>query len=118
VVIALAHLSDLHFGVHADLAQIEALDALLPTLGVDAVVISGDVSQRARHGEFQAAHLFVRRARAHTPALVIPGNHDVAWWRSPLGLFGERPKYAKYRRYFGDDLHPVLAIPGAVITGA
>lgn len=115
--ITLVHLSDLHFGVHADLAQIEALDALLPAFAAAAIVISGDVSQRARHGEFQAAHLFVRRARGHTPTLVVPGNHDVAWWRSPLGLFGERPKYAKFRRYFGDDLHPVLTVPGAIIVG-
>jgi 3',5'-cyclic AMP phosphodiesterase CpdA len=116
--VSIVHVSDLHFGGHADLAQIEALDAFLPTLGAAAVVVSGDVSQRARHGEFQAAHFFVQRVRAHTPTLVVPGNHDVTWWRSPLGLFGEAPKYAKYRRYFGDDLGPVLEVPGAVIAGA
>jgi len=115
--VSIVHVSDLHFGIHADLAQIEALDTFLPTLGAAAVVISGDVSQRARHGEFQAAHFFVQRVRAHTPTLVVPGNHDVAWWRSPLGLCGDAPKYAKYRRYFGDDLTPVLEVPGAVIAG-
>ncbi len=116
--VTIVHISDLHFGVHADLAQIEALDALLPTFGATAVVVSGDVSQRARHGEFQAAHFFLERVRRHTPALVIPGNHDVAWWRSPLGLLGERPKYEKYRHYFGEELSPVLEVPGAVIAGA
>lgn len=116
--ITIAHVSDLHFGVHADLFQLEALDTFLPRLGATAVVISGDLSQRARHGEFQAAHFFVQRVRAHTPALVVPGNHDVAWWRSPLGLFGERIKYEKYRQYFGENLTPVLEVPGAVIAGA
>src|SRR6478735_1955628 len=98
--ICIAHLSDLHFGGYADLAQIAALEALLPTLGAAAIVVSGDVSQRARHGEFQAAYLFIERLRAHTPTLIVPGNHDVAWWRSPLGLLGEQRLYAKYRRYF------------------
>ena len=51
------------------------------------------------------------------PVLVIPGNHDIEWWRSPLGLAGERRKYAKYSRYFGD-LRPVMEIPGVIVAGA
>jgi 3',5'-cyclic AMP phosphodiesterase CpdA len=115
--VTIAHLSDLHFGGYADLAQIEALEKFLPTIGAAATVISGDLSQRARHGEFQAAHAFVERVRAVMPVLVIPGNHDIEWWRSPLGLAGERRKYAKYRRYFGD-LRPVMEIPGVIVAGA
>lgn len=115
--VVLAHVSDLHFGVYADLAQIEALEDFLPTLDAKAAVISGDLSQRARHGEFQAAHAFANRLRAHFPVLVVPGNHDIEWWRSPLGLLGEKSKYAKYHRYFGE-LRPVLEIPGAIIAGA
>jgi 3',5'-cyclic AMP phosphodiesterase CpdA len=75
--VVIAHLSDLHFGGYADLVQIEALEAFLPTLGLDAIVISGDLSQRARHGEFQAAHAFFNRLRPHAPLLVVPGNHDI-----------------------------------------
>lgn len=115
--VTIAHLSDLHFGGYADLAQIEALEKFLPTIGAVATVISGDLSQRARHGEFQAAHAFVERVRAVMPVLVIPGNHDIEWWRSPLGLAGERRKYAKYSRYFGD-LRPVMEIPGVIVAGA
>ena len=115
--VTIAHLSDLHFGGYADLVQIEALEKFLPTLGANATVISGDLSQRARHGEFQAAHAFIERLRAAMPLLVVPGNHDIEWWRSPLGLAGEKRKYAKYSRYFGD-LRPVLEIPGALIAGA
>ena len=98
--VVIAHLSDLHFGGYADLAQIEALETFLPTLRPDAVVVAGDLSQRARHGEFQAAHAFVHRLRPQSPVLVVPGNHDIEWWKSPLGLRGERRKYAKYSRYF------------------
>jgi 3',5'-cyclic AMP phosphodiesterase CpdA len=115
--ITIVHLSDLHFGGHADLAQIEALEQFLPTLGASATVVSGDLSQRARHGEFQAAHAFLQRLRGRAPLLVVPGNHDLEWWKSPLGLAGEGVKYRKYLRYFGE-LTPVLEIPGAVIAGA
>jgi 3',5'-cyclic AMP phosphodiesterase CpdA len=116
--VIIVHLSDLHFGGFADLKQIEALDGCLPTLNPTVTVISGDLSQRARHGEFQAAHLFIKRVRTVSPTLVVPGNHDIEWWKSPLGLLGEKRKYAKYSRYFGNDLRPVLEVPGAVIAGA
>lgn len=116
--VTIVHLSDLHFGGFADLKQIEALDSFLPALHPTAVAVSGDLSQRARHGEFQAAHLFLQRLRAVAPTLVVPGNHDIEWWKSPLGLLGEQRKYAKYTRYFGTDLRPVLEVPGAVIAGA
>jgi 3',5'-cyclic AMP phosphodiesterase CpdA len=53
--VTIAHLSDLHFGGFADLKQIEALEEFLPSLNPTALVVSGDLSQRARHGEFQAA---------------------------------------------------------------
>lgn len=115
--VSLVHLSDLHFGGPADLPQIEALEAFVPTLPAHAIAISGDLTQRARHGEFQRATVFVQRMQAHAPTLVIPGNHDIEWWQSPLGLRGQRVKYAKYLRYF-PELTPVLEIPGAVIAGA
>jgi len=115
--VSLLHLSDLHFGGLADLPQVEALEAFVPTLPVQAIVVSGDLSQRARHGEFQRARAFVQRMREHAPTLVIPGNHDLEWWKSPLGIRGRRVKYRKYLQYLGE-LTPVLEIPGAVIAGA
>jgi Predicted phosphohydrolases len=112
----LAHVSDLHFGAHADLNQLERLPAYLTELAPSAIVVSGDLTQRARHGEFMAAHLFLQELQPIAPLLVMPGNHDVQWWASPFGIFGQRAKYAKYRRYFGEDLTPALKIPGAVIA--
>ena len=115
--VSLVHLSDLHFGGLADLPQVEGLESFVPTLPAHAIVISGDLTQRARHGEFQRATVFVQRMQAHAPTLVIPGNHDIEWWKSPLGIRGRRITYAKYVQYFGE-LTPVLEIPGAVIAGA
>ena len=115
--IRLVHLSDIHFGAYVDLGQIAALERGLPELAPAAIVIAGDVSQRARHGEFQRALAFVKLCRTIAPTLVIPGNHDVRWWASPFGLRGQGPKYRHYRRYFGEVLGPVLTVPGAVIVG-
>jgi len=115
--VVIVHLSDLHFGGFADLRQIEALEEFIPTLTPTSIAVSGDLSQRARHGEFQAAHLFLHRLRMKTPTLVVPGNHDIEWWKSPLGLLGEQRKYAKYLLYY-PELRPVLEVPGAILAGA
>ena len=115
--VTIIHLSDLHFGGYADLKQIEALEEFLPSLNATALVVSGDLSQRARHGEFQAAHVFMHRMRMRIPGLIVPGNHDVEWWKSPFGLLGEKRKFAKYLRYYGE-LRPQLEVPGAIIAGA
>lgn len=113
----LVHLSDLHFGVDCDLAQIDALTRDVPAHAADAVVVSGDLSQRARHGEFQAALRFIGQIAGDGPRLVIPGNHDVAWFASPFGIAGTTVLYEKYRRYFGADLAPALELPGAIVAG-
>jgi len=118
VTVQLLHLSDLHFGGLAALDQIEGLEQMLPDLRPDAVVVTGDLSQRARHGEFQRARALVQVAARTAPVLVIPGNHDVAWWTRPLIPFAKQPLYAKYARYFGTDLTPTLALPGALIASA
>ena len=67
--IQLLHVADLHFGGVADLRQIEALEAMLPDLRPDAVVIAGDTTQRCRHGELQRARAFVQTARQTAPVL-------------------------------------------------
>jgi 3',5'-cyclic AMP phosphodiesterase CpdA len=115
--VRLVHISDLHFGARCDLAQIGALERVIPEIAPVAVVISGDLTQRARHGEFQRALAFVEQCRRTAPVLAVPGNHDVRWWSSPFGIRGESPKYYHYRRYLGETLGPVLEVPGAVIVG-
>ena len=117
-VTTLVHISDLHFGRDAQLDQIEALEALIPELRPSAVVMTGDLTQRARHGELQRALAFTQTMRKAAPALVIPGNHDVEWWKSPFGILGREVGYRKYRRYFGNELTPTLEVPGAVVASA
>lgn len=116
--VTLAHLSDIHFGRDVDLEQVAVLERLIADLRPDAVVLAGDLTQRARHGELQRALVFAQTLEKIAPVLVIPGNHDVEWWRSPFGLLGRDRRYRKYRMYFGDDLSPRLELPGVVIGSA
>jgi 3',5'-cyclic AMP phosphodiesterase CpdA len=118
VTVQLLHLADPHFGGLAVIQHIEALEQMIPDLRLDAIVIAGDVSQRARHGELQRARAFVNLAARTAPVHVMPGNHDVQWWRRPLIPFAKEAVYRKYVQYFGADLTPTLTIPGAVIAGA
>ncbi len=113
----LFHCSDLHFGHPAVPEQYEAIDALIQDRKYDVVAISGDVSQRARAGEFQRAREFIRQAEKVSQTIVVPGNHDVAWWLSPLGFGDPMRMFAKYRAYISKDLEPVLRVPGASFVG-
>ena len=54
----IAQISDLHFG-HHDPAVAEALLASLQGSSSDLVVVSGDLTQRARRHEFIAARDFL-----------------------------------------------------------
>lgn len=114
----IVHLSDIHFGGLADIRQLEAVEAQLPDLAPTATIVSGDHSQRARAGELQRARAFFRSAAALAPVHVVPGNHDVQWWREPLGipLLGAA-RYRKYQRYISEELGPTLSVDGAVICG-
>jgi 3',5'-cyclic AMP phosphodiesterase CpdA len=98
--------------------QYEAIEGLIDDLKPHVVAISGDVSQRARAGEFQRARAFIRRAEvAGAEVICVPGNHDVAWWHAPLGFGAARQMYRKYRAYISDDIEPVLRIAGATLVG-
>ena len=114
--ITLVHLSDLHLGRDADLAQLAAVERQVPALAPTAIVVSGDLTQRARHGEFVAARRWLDRLAATAPVLVVPGNHDVQWFESPFWILGRERMYVKYRRWINADLTPTLTVPGAVIA--
>ena len=67
----------------------EALIVSLRENRPDLVIVSGDLTQRARRSEFAEARTFLDRIAA--PRLVIPGNHDVPLYnvfRRALAPFG------------------------------
>lgn len=105
------HISDTHFGAEQQLV-VEALVALAARQRPEIVVLSGDITQRARPAEFRAARAFVDRLGA--PVLAIPGNHDIPLFDPWARL--TRP-YARYTKAFGADLEPVHASPDLLVLG-
>jgi len=112
----IVHISDLHMGHEADPALLDAVQDLVPDLEPRAIVLSGDLCKRARHGEFIAARSLVRDLGRTAPVVVVPGNHDVQWWWRPLIPFGCSAKYRKYVKYFGPTLNPTLSLPDMLIA--
>ena len=97
----LVQISDTHFGTESA-PVVDALVRMVVALAPSLVVLSGDITQRARPAQFRAAREFVERLQA--PAtLVIPGNHDIALYNLASRLFSP---YANHRRTFGHDLEP------------
>ena len=113
----LFHCSDLHFGHPAVPEQYEAIEASIQERRYDVVAVSGDLTQRGRSGEFQRARVFLQQAKRHCEVIVVPGNHDVAWWKAPLGFGDEMKMLANYRKYIDEEIEPVLRIAGATIVG-
>lgn len=111
------HVSDLHFGRPVDAALIEGIEEHIERDRYDVIAVSGDLSQRARAGEFQRASVFLRDAARVSKVITVPGNHDVAWWRSPMMIRGAETIYEPYRRYVSEELDPVLRVPGATLVG-
>ncbi len=107
------HISDLHFGPPFMPTVAEVLLQSVPLLNPDAIVVSGDLTQRAKRHQFESARRFFDRF-ADIPMLVIPGNHDVALYRIFERLF--RP-HALYREIIHPDLNPVLQVGNVMLVG-
>jgi len=69
----IAQISDVHFGSE-DRAAVEEAVRVVNGEGVDAVYVCGDLTQRGKHAEFDAAQDWLSAFDA--PLIVVPGNHD------------------------------------------
>jgi 3',5'-cyclic AMP phosphodiesterase CpdA len=105
----LFHVSDLHFGAE-DRAALDWFAATVATEKPDAVVITGDLTMRARHREFAAAEAWIGALPA--PVTIEVGNHDLPYFN----LFERfvRP----YRRYGALErrLERTLALDGVAVV--
>jgi 3',5'-cyclic AMP phosphodiesterase CpdA len=109
----IVHISDLHFGRHDNVVA-EALHECIVKASPDLLVVSGDLTQRARHVEFTAARAFLDRM-SPVPMVIVPGNHDVPLYDvvrrfvRPLGRF-RRLISPIVEPFFADDEIAVLGI--------
>lgn len=110
--VTVLHCSDLHFGAGFQWERLHSLAEHIEKLQPDAVIVSGDLTMRARGEQFAAARRFLDGIRA--PLIVIPGNHDV-----PLYNLARRflNPFHNYRKYIGDLGAEPLYLPGVAIYG-
>ncbi|MGH7544704.1 MAG: metallophosphoesterase family protein [Gemmatimonadota bacterium] len=107
----LLQISDLHFGPKFLPEVAEGVFEAVARFRPDAIVVSGDFTQRARRDQFAAAAAFLHRF--DVPTVVTPGNHDV-----PLYRVWERAlaPYRLYHAHITPHLDHVVRFPGAVIV--
>ncbi len=105
------HCSDVHFGPPHRPRAAAALAAMVAAERPTALVISGDLTQRAKPAQFDAARAWVERIEV--PTVLVPGNHDV-----PMYRFWERFG-APYRAWsrLGRPRESELSVPGAWFAG-
>jgi 3',5'-cyclic AMP phosphodiesterase CpdA len=105
------HLSDLHFG-RVDDALPAPLREAVHGLRPDLVVVSGDLTQRARRRQFARAAAFLDTLPG--PQLVVPGNHDV-----PLYDVVRRfaAPLARFRRHIEADPFPAYLDEEIAVVG-
>jgi 3',5'-cyclic AMP phosphodiesterase CpdA len=107
----IAHISDVHF-CSVDPAVVEGLAADLSAEQPDLLVVSGDLTQRARSHQFRSAATFL--GRLTMPQLAVPGNHDVPLFNLVRRFF---LPFRRYQRYIDADLQPfycdqIMAVVG------
>jgi 3',5'-cyclic AMP phosphodiesterase CpdA len=107
----LLHISDTHFGTE-EAPVVQALQAMARELRPDVLVLSGDITQRARRAQFDAARAFVD-ALGIAHVLTLPGNHDIPLYNLVARVAAP---YAGYMRVFGSELEPELELADAVVV--
>ena len=106
------HISDVHFGPpHLPRVSQGVLD-FIERHGPSLVVLSGDLTQRARPEQFREARAFVDRIPV--PVIVVPGNHDVPLYRVWERVFNP---FGCYREHFSEELEPTFRDDELLIVG-
>ena len=107
----LVHLSDVHFG-RIDEQVVKAIVPQIHSLAPNLVVVSGDLTQRAKPHQFRAARSFLDSLPK--PQIVVPGNHDVPLYNVFQRFF---QPLRKYRRFISQDLEPFYADDEIAVAG-
>src|SRR6187549_592835 len=107
----LIHISDIHFG-KADHAIAERLRETIVGIAPDLLIVSGDLTQRARSAQFIEARRFLDSLPS--PQIVVPGNHDIPM-HNPFARF--ITPLDKYKKYITEDLEPFFMDEELAVIG-
>ena len=111
--LSLWQISDLHFGPPFDPVVAEAALRSVEALEPDAIIVNGDLTQRAKRTQFQEARTYLERLPA-VPRIVVPGNHDVPLYRVYERLY---QPHQLYQEIISPELNPILTLASATIVG-
>ena len=104
-------MSDLHFG-REDPVIAEGLLRDLRATHPSLLVVSGDLTQRARKAQFLAARAFLDRLPY--PRIAVPGNHDVPLFDLARRLLAP---LERFRRYISPEIDPVFEDEEMIVVG-
>ncbi|KQS01760.1 metallophosphoesterase [Sphingomonas sp. Leaf357] len=107
--IRLFHVSDVHFG-RENRAAVAWFEALVKAERPDAVVMTGDLTMRARSAEFDAGLAWLQRL--DVPVTVEVGNHDLPLWNLFRRFLRPYHRYHKIERM----IERPLDLPGVAIV--
>jgi 3',5'-cyclic AMP phosphodiesterase CpdA len=108
--VRLAHISDLHFGAE-DPVVVAGLRADLRDQRLSQVLLSGDLTMRARTRQFRQARELLDAIGL--PWVSVPGNHDLPLDRPVRGV---RPLRG-YQRLIDPDAEPRVLRDGVLVLG-
>lgn len=92
------HFSDLHFGRIQHQVLVDLNHYLQENQDwINLVIITGDLTQRAKKEQFIAAKEFL--SKLSVPVFVVPGNHDVPLYNLFLRFF---TPYSRFKKYMGN----------------
>jgi 3',5'-cyclic AMP phosphodiesterase CpdA len=109
-VVTLAHVSDLHFG-REDRAALDWFAGEMAVHRPDAIIVTGDLTMRARAHEFEAARQWL--ALLPAPVSIEVGNHDLPYFNPLRRLVAPYGRFAAVERMVerAFDLPDVAIIP-------
>lgn len=106
----IAHLADVHFG-REDPRALEEARRVITDMKAEGVVVAGDLSQRGKREEFEAAREWLDSFGL--PVLTVPGNHDTPLLNLPART---SDAFGRYERYFREFIAP-LELGNLVVSG-
>lgn len=105
----LFHISDVHFGLE-DRSALSWVAACVAQDRPDAVLITGDLTMRARHREFAAAAAWIRALGV--PVTVEVGNHDLPYFNLAERFLDPYRRFRALQAAVGHG----IALPGLAVV--
>ncbi len=109
----LFHISDLHFGLE-DSRALEWVADCVRAEQPAAVVMTGDLTMRARHREFAAATRWIKSLGV--PVIIEPGNHDLPYFNLHERFTDPYGRFHAFEAQFERPPQLSGTLPGAAIV--